>query len=124
MWYQCKECKYLARFWNSRDGVTPFGTGCVAEGCGGSMYHEFFGSDQPNPSIPDNACHVWIDMTQEKAQEYADKFWEEYGVKLMKQHPHLAEMGEEKLRAEKVEEIYHDGQAPCLVTRLEWLKSR
>lgn len=122
MWYKCDTCRYLTQLWNSRDGVTPFCCGCVLDGCDGTMQHEFFGSDTPHPAIPDSASHVWIDMTLEAAIEWADKFWEAHGEKLMEQYPHLKEIGETELRKSKVEEIYHEGHAPNRVTRLEWLE--
>ena len=42
MWYGCK-CGHRERVWNSRDGVTPFGTRCPS--CGDNMLHIEWGKD-------------------------------------------------------------------------------
>lgn len=42
MWYACK-CGHRERIWNSRDGVTPFGTTCTS--CGNIMDHVDWKSD-------------------------------------------------------------------------------
>lgn len=48
MWYQCRACKHLERIWNSRDGVTPFGTDCPS--CGEDvLYHVAWGRDEYAP---------------------------------------------------------------------------
>lgn len=48
MWYACK-CGHRERIWNSRDGVTPFGTSCPS--CGDhSLYHVDWGRDAPAPA--------------------------------------------------------------------------
>ena len=36
MWYACP-CGHAERYWNSRDGVTPFMIGCEAKGCKAMM---------------------------------------------------------------------------------------
>lgn len=68
MWYQC-QCGHTERFWNSRDGVTPFGTKCPS--CGDqSLQHAYFGSDKYAPDHkPPAGQKVWIDMTRERAQQ-------------------------------------------------------
>ena len=119
MYYKCDTCNHTTSFWNSRDGVTPFCCGCILEGCKGTMQHEYFASDRLCAKIPEVATHVWIDMTQEKAQAYADTFWRLHGEKMMEVYPHLAKIGEIELRKSKVEEIYHEGEAPDKITRLE-----
>ncbi len=86
------------------------------------MQHEYFASDRLCTEIPEVATHVWISMTREKAQAHADTFWRLHGTKMMEAYPHLAEIGETELRRSKVEEIYHDGEAPDKITRLEWLQ--
>lgn len=124
MIYECQECGYSTFFWNSRDGVTAFATSCVLDGCDGEMYHEFFGSDTPLLELPKRASHVWVDMTIEKALDWVDLFWEANGESMMEAYPHLKEIGEEGLRKSKVEEIYHEGDAPCLLTRIEYMRSK
>lgn len=70
MWYACP-CGHREQYWNSRDGVTPFGTACPS--CGGpTMQHVQFGLDT---FAPDHRPHlgqrVWVDMTRERAEQYA-----------------------------------------------------
>ena len=69
MWYRCDRCQHMERFWNSRDGVTPFGTQCPS--CGDrSLHHVYFGSDQYAPDHkPPAGQKVWIDMTRERAEQ-------------------------------------------------------
>lgn len=47
MIYQCQQCGYAERIWNSRDGVTPFGVGC--RHCGDDAMHTSWRSDQYLP---------------------------------------------------------------------------
>ena len=60
----------MERFWNSRDGVTPFGTLCPS--CGQlTLQHAFFGSDKYAPDHkPPPGQKVWIDMTRERAEHF------------------------------------------------------
>lgn len=69
MWYRCDRCQHMERFWNSRDGVTPFGTRCPS--CGrDTLQHAYFGSDQYAPDHkPPAGQKVWIDMTRDRAQQ-------------------------------------------------------
>lgn len=73
MWYRCERCQHLERFWNSRDGVTPFGTQCPS--CGQpTLQHAFFGSDKYAPDHkPPVGQKVWIDMTRERAEHFIRK---------------------------------------------------
>lgn len=70
MWYHCDDCQHLERFWNSRDGVTPFGTQCPS--CGNdTLRHAYFGSDKYAPDHkPPAGQKVWIDMTRERARYF------------------------------------------------------
>ena len=43
MRYECDKCKHQEIIWNSRDGVTPFGTACPS--CDGPLMHAYFASD-------------------------------------------------------------------------------
>lgn len=70
MWYRCDECYHMERFWNSRDGATPFCTQCPS--CGNqSLQHVYYsGSYQYAPDHkPPVGQKVWIDMTWERAQQ-------------------------------------------------------
>lgn len=68
MWYQCRSCKSMIRIWNSRDGVTPFGSHCPS--CEGTMHHimtnEGRYSDWPAPDHQLIPCqYFWRDATRE-----------------------------------------------------------
>ena len=62
MWYRCRSCNHIERFWNSRDGVTPFGTTCPK--CNSSeMLHDRWNEDQCVPNhIPTHGQGIWIDI--------------------------------------------------------------
>lgn len=47
MWYFCGECHHRERFWNSRDGVTPFIIDCPS--CGGELLHVHWNQDEASP---------------------------------------------------------------------------
>lgn len=73
MRYTCGLCQHSETIWNSRDGVTPFGTVCPS--CGKpSLYHSDFGSDLYAPNHkPHKGQRVWISMTQERAEKLAKR---------------------------------------------------
>ena len=64
MEYACEDCGFSEAFWNSRDGVTPFGTNC--QECGGpNMLHHNWSKDQYAPAhIPHPGQGVWIDIPE------------------------------------------------------------
>ena len=71
MLYVCRSCAHREVIWNSRDGVTPFGTACPS--CGRpDLLHDAFGSDW---CVPDHKPHfgqrVWVSMTLARATEIA-----------------------------------------------------
>lgn len=70
MWYGCP-CGHRERYWNSRDGVTPFGTLCPS--CGEpSMQHIQWGLDTFAPDHkPVIGQRVWIDMSMPQAEAIA-----------------------------------------------------
>lgn len=70
MWYACP-CGHQERYWNSRDGVTPFGTLCPS--CDQpDMKHVRWREDQYAPHHkPAHGQRVWVDMTRERAEHYA-----------------------------------------------------
>jgi hypothetical protein len=71
MWYGC-ECGHRERIWNSRDGVTPFSMGCPS--CGGDLRHVEWNRDQRAENHqPHYGQRVWIDLTPEKAHDYATR---------------------------------------------------
>lgn len=65
--YKCEDCKHYEVIWNSRDGVTPFGTACPS--CSGSLMHVYFFSDK---CVPDHKLNkfqkYWRDGTLEEAK--------------------------------------------------------
>lgn len=66
MWYGCK-CGHRERIWNSRDGVTPFGTTCPS--CRGIMDHVDWRADT---LAPDHKLTIgqrfWRDGTPDEAE--------------------------------------------------------
>lgn len=74
MWYVCRgsDCGHVERIWNSRDGVTPFGTGCPS--CGGTLTHQHWHRDT---YAPDHKLHrgqrFWRDGTPDEAAEIMRK---------------------------------------------------
>lgn len=104
MWYGCA-CGHCERIWNSRDGVTPFGTCCPT--CGAlSLYHIEFARDR---CVPDHepviGQRVWIDMTREHAE-----FLARAAVATIK-----ARGGDQPgLYEHLVADFYRDGKAPDL----------
>ena len=74
MWYECKSCHHAERYWNSRDGVTPFCTACPS--CGRpELYHTRWGADLCIPTYrPHHGQRVWVDMTLEAATKGVDAY--------------------------------------------------
>jgi hypothetical protein len=89
MWYECEECHHRERIWNSRDGVTPFGSGCPS--CGQlTLYHKDFPDDV---MAPEHKLHrgqrFWRDGTPEEAVVIVQKrldFANRRGVVLPDEH--------------------------------------
>lgn len=67
MWYRCESCGHTERFWNSRDGVTPFGCGCPS--CGQTLSHSDW---QRDVYAPDHKLRYgqrfWRDGTPDEAE--------------------------------------------------------
>jgi hypothetical protein len=101
------ECGHRERYWNSRDGVTPFGTRCPS--CGGQLVHTDWPLDLYAPDHkPHHGQRVWIDMTRERAELIARE-----RVALFRSQGH--EVPDDHLPS-LIESIYHDGTAPdCVV---------
>lgn len=72
MWYAC-DCGHRERFWNSRDGVTPFCTLCPS--CGKpDLKHVDWRRDSYAPDMkPTIGQRMWVSMTQERAREIAGR---------------------------------------------------
>lgn len=73
MQYQCDTCGKVSLIWNSRDAVTPFMVRCQ---CGGTRKHINWNSDicmPPEYVPPPGYCDVFIDMSPERAKEFAIK---------------------------------------------------
>lgn len=72
MWYGCEVCDHNERIWNSRDGVTPFGTTCPS--CGNIMRHYDWLRDERAPDhqlLPGQK--YWRDGTPEEAIALIDR---------------------------------------------------
>lgn len=107
MWYACKTCGHQERMWNSRDGVTPFGMQCPS--CGDSeMFHDRWQEDKFAPDHkPHDGQRVWVDMTLERAQQYADARIANATVQGFTVSA--------SRRQRIIDSIYRDGAAPDLV---------
>lgn len=73
MWYACP-CGHQERYWNSRDGVTPFCTRCPS--CDspkmGSLQHVRWKEDVYAPNHkPAHGQRLWVDMTRKRAESHA-----------------------------------------------------
>ena len=67
MRYKCTECGHEEIIWNSRDGVTPFGTACPD--CSASMLHVDWGYDTCEPEYSLNRFQkFWRNGTQAEAR--------------------------------------------------------
>lgn len=64
MRYRCDSCKFSEVYWNSRDGVTPFGRGCPR--CkNSSMKHVDWNLDLYSPDhVPERGQGIWIDLPE------------------------------------------------------------
>lgn len=70
--YRCESCGKLEQLWNSRDGVTPFVIPCIE--CDGEMSHVAWNRDYCCPNFsPLPGMRVFVDMTDEKRKEIAEK---------------------------------------------------
>lgn len=66
MTYRCR-CGHAERIWNSRDGVTPFGTSCPS--CGGHLTHSEWDRDEYAPGHRLHAFQRFFrDGTEEEAR--------------------------------------------------------
>jgi len=73
MTYACEKCFHRERIWNSRDGVTPFGTTCPE--CGAySMTHAEWQNDYyaPDAKLEPGAL-FWRDGTPAEAEQIIRK---------------------------------------------------
>ena len=102
MWYACP-CGHRERFWNSRDGVTPFGFVCPS--CGSCDLHhvEFFRDVYAPDHKPRAGQSVWISMTRARAAEIADARIAQTGAALSEQEREIV-----------INEFFKDGSAPDL----------
>jgi hypothetical protein len=100
-------CGHRELYWNSRDGVTPFGTVCPS--CGGHLLHTDFHLDRYAPDHkPHRGQRVWISMTRERAEQIAKR-----RIARLRETGH--DVPEETLAA-AIGDIYHEGHAPdCVV---------
>lgn len=79
MLYASKNRKVTEHFWNSRDGVTPFGV--TSKDGSTELFHEAWNFDVYVPNyIPEIGMRVFVDLTRELATplaiEYVEKYWE------------------------------------------------
>lgn len=108
MWYACDACGHRERLWNSRDGITPFGTACPS--CGQpTLNHADFQLDSYAPAHkPAHGQRIWVSMTAERAEFIAKE-----RVKAAQARGPLT-MTADRLKS-LVASIYDDGQTPDLM---------
>ena len=71
MEYRCDDCGFTETYWNSRDGVTPFGRRCP-ECSGMNMLHHDWRSDVYAPDhIPKHGQGIWVDMPESLKRPHA-----------------------------------------------------
>lgn len=67
MWYACDKCGHCERIWNSRDGITPFGSACPS--CGSVMNHVEWERDEYAPNhVLHQRQRFWRDGTPDEAE--------------------------------------------------------
>ena len=72
MFYQCDKCYSIERFWNSRDGVTPFVVLARCPQCRGDMQHiDFYADEQAPDHRPYRGQGVFTDMPEALKRTYA-----------------------------------------------------
>jgi hypothetical protein len=99
-------CGHREQYWNSRDGVTPFGTSCPS--CGGSLLHTDFNLDRYAPEHkPHRGQRLWVDMTRERAEFLARK-----RIEAARAAGH--DVDDARLPS-LIENFFNEGQAPDLV---------
>lgn len=110
MWYACR-CGHRERIWNSRDGVTPFGTACPS--CGEpSLQHWAFHLDEFKPDHqPAFGQRVWIGMTRERAAYRVGLRIQVY----QKGVPNSETVFPEDRVKALIEDTFQDGQTPDLL---------
>lgn len=108
MWYACS-CGHRERYWNSRDGVTPFCTLCPS--CGKpDMKHVDWGLDACAPDHkPTIGQRMWVSMTLERARAIAERRLGAF-VAAGRLPEGLTPARMESL----VASIYQEGEAPAL----------
>lgn len=108
MWYACA-CGHQERYWNSRDGVTPFMTLCPS--CGRpDMKHVHWGRDEYAPDHkPTIGQRMWVSMTPERARSIANARLGQ-AIDAGRITAKEAATHVDSLAAS----IYHDGEAPAL----------
>lgn len=108
MWYKCRLCGHMERYWNSRDGVTPFGTICPS--CGdSSVIHVHWGEDKYAPTHkPHLGQRVWVSMTKERATKFAQRAIDRYTTKVD------GAVIQPNIIDKLIEDFYKGGTAPDL----------
>lgn len=126
MKYQCQACKNIETFWNSRDGVTPFAMDCLK--CSGTAHHIDWHSDIRDPFFGEQfkaglfpSMRVFIDITKERAVEFATRRLVSFEGT---EYPPPARDSQawRELHARIVEDMFHNGEAPDVITGAEYAK--
>lgn len=121
--YQCSKCMAVEHVWNSRDGYVPHTIMC---GCCGNESTQMEGSNKRFNKLPTYALRVFVDVTQEEANQYAAQ-----------QLEYLLAAGPEEAKAELAEDearqnfleaqaavIYGKGNRPHTIFRREYMERK
>ena len=127
MTYACKHgCREV--IWNSRDGVTPFGTLCRIEGHG-MMQHVDWQNDKRDPMhTPVIGDHVFVDISLESLVQHnrkkVERYWGDPQMSHVFERYDSQEEAAQDLARQEFEE--HRGAPEKRVVNegfLEWLKT-
>lgn len=108
MWYACGHCGHAERIWNSRDGVTPFGTQCPSCGpsqnAGSVLKHVAWNLDE---YAPNHKPHRWQKFWRDGTPDEAEAFMRQRIARFRgTQYERSAEASAELIRQARAGEIH------------------
>lgn len=119
--YDCKSCKNLELYWNSRDGVIPFATTCNIDDCSGVMHHSgSLTSLIKRRTLPSIATMVWVDVRRDKVTKAYEKFFHIHGIEKFSNVPPFMGMSFNEIVEFFVDLRMKDLHGPMSVTVSEY----
>ena len=114
MTYECEKCGFREIIWNSRDGVTPFIISCRK--CGNVSQHTDWQDDIYDPTYrPAIGDRIFINITREKAEEYAKSRLTRFRVNGIHIPPSEGTDEYNELLKSIIAEIYGQGDSPTSI---------